>query len=603
MGCPLVLILDMTVTMTCLYCNRSASAVFFTTVRATSLLLMLLLGACSTLPPKDQSVSSSPAQQKPAVRTEPVRPKIALSEEILYKILVAEFAGQRGRLDISVDTYLDLAVQTRDPKIVERATRIAVYARNAEAATEAARLWLELDPLNPDAHQVLAVMALRKGNIDEAMQHLQNILQNSHDQLDQKLWMIVNLLGREKDKELVMNVMERLIAMHEDDTDAVYAFANIAARLGELDRAEELFERVIEMAPDNDNAAMNYISILQRQGNVHGAIKWLEQALPKRANNDFNLRMAYARLLTDTSRFDKARRQFEILTVSAPNNTDVLYALGLLYLQDNRLDESESYFKRLSALNIQADNASYYLGRIAEERKQYEKAMTWFQGVNKGENLFEAQIRIGLLMAKTGDMDAARNHLKTVTANNTQERTTLIQAEGELLIENKHYDKAMAVFDGALQTGYNADLLYSRAMLAEKMGHIDILERDLREIIDREPDHAQALNALGYSLTDRTNRHQEELALIQHALSLNPNDFFTLDSMGWVLYRLGRHEEAIDYLRRAMSIRQDPEIAAHLGEVLWVIGDKKGAKEIWETALQVTPEDSHILDTIKRFKR
>ena len=597
----------MIVTLTYLYCNRSASAVFSSAVRATSLLLVLLISACSTLPPKDQPVSSSPAQEKQAVRTEPVktqpvRPKIALSEEILYKILVAEFAGQRGRLDISVDTYLDLALQTRDPKIIERATRIAVYARNAEAASEAARLWVELDPLNPDAHQVLAVMALRKGDIDEAMLHLQNILQNSHEELDQKLWMIVNLLGREKDKELVMNVMERLIAMHEDDTDAVYAFANIAARMGELDRAEELLERVIEMAPDNDNAAMNYISILQRQGNVHGAIKWLEQALPKRTSNDFNLRMAYARLLTDANRFDEARRQFEILTVSAPNNTDVLYALGLLYLQDNRLDESESYFKRLSALNKQSDNASYYLGRIAEERKQYEKAMTWFQGVNKGENLFEAQIRIGLLLAKTGDIDAARNHLKTVRANGTREQTTLIQAEGELLIENKHYHKAMAVFDEALQAGYNADLLYSRAMLAEKMGRIDILEQDLRGILDREPDHAQALNALGYTLTDRTDRHQEALALIQHALSLNPNDFFILDSMGWVLYRLGRHEEAIDYLRRAMSIRQDPEIAAHLGEVLWVIGDKKGAKEIWKTALQVTPEDSHILDTIKRFK-
>lgn len=593
--------------MTYLHCNQSAITAFSSTLRATSLLLLLLISACSSLSPKDQSVSSSPEQEKQAastkpVKIEPIRPKIALSEEILYKILVAEFAGQRGRLDISVETYLDLAQQTRDPKIVERATRIAVYARNIEAATEAAWLWVELDPLNPDAHQVLAVMALRKGDIDEAMQHLQNILQHSHGELDQKLWMIVNLLGREKDKELVMKVMERLIVMHEDDADAVYAFANIAARLGELDRSEELLERVIEMAPDNDNAAMNYISVLQRQGNVNGAIKWLEQALLKRESNDFNLRMAYARLLTDVSRFDEARRQYEILAASAPNNTDVLYALGLLYLQDNRLDESESYFNRLSALNKHSDNASYYLGRIAEERKQYEKAMSWFQSVNKGENLFEAQIRIGLLMAKMGDIDAARNHLKTVRANGTQQQTTVIQAEGELLIENKHYDEAMAVFDAALQRGYNADLLYSRAMLAEKMGHIDILEQDLREILDKEPDHAQALNALGYTLTDRTDRHQEALALIQHALSLNPNDFFTLDSMGWVLYRLGRHDEAIDYLRRAMSIRPDPEIAAHLGEVLWVVGDKKGAKEIWETALGVTPDDNHILDTIKRFK-
>ncbi|MFQ5659222.1 MAG: tetratricopeptide repeat protein [Gammaproteobacteria bacterium] len=535
------------------------------------------------------------------VRIEPVRPRIALSEEILYKILVAEIAGQRGRLDISMENYLDLARMTRDPKIVERATRIAVYIRNIEAATEAARLWIKLDPWNPDAHRVLAVMALRQGDIDETLEHLRYILEASHGDLSQKLMMVVNLLGREKNKELVMTVMQQLLAGHEDDPEAMFAFASIAARMGEPDRALTLLERVLEMAPDNDNATMSYISILQKQGRINDALKWLEDELPKRDSNDFNLRMAYARLLTDTKRYDDARRQFEILAVSAPNNEDVLYALGLLYLQSNRLDEAETYFKRLSELNNRSSNVKYYLGRIAEERKDYKQARIWYQGVQDGENYFDARLRIGLLNARNGDINSAREYLKTIKTNGPKEETVLVQTEAEILIDKKRYVDAMAVFDEALEGKYNVDLLYSRAMLAEKMGRIDILEQDLRSILAKEPDNDQALNALGYTLADRTDRYQEAYDLIRKALLLKPSDFYVLDSMGWVLYRLGRHDEAIEYLRKAMKLSQDPEIAAHLGEVLWAKGDEKTAQEIWETALQTTPEDTHLIDVIKRF--
>ncbi len=605
---PNVKILAIVVTMICIYCIRSVTSMFSEKQNLSRLLpvILLLLGACTAVPPKEPPVTAEPAaaiqKVEPRItRIEPVRPKIELTEAILYKILVAEFAGQRGRIDISVNNYLELARETRDPKIVERATRIAVFARDSEAATEAARLWVELDPQNADAHQVLAVMALREGDIENTMEHLQHILEYSHGEFSQKLWMIVNFLGREKDKGLVMTVMERLVANHQDDADAVYAFANIASRMGELDRSEELLERVIEMAPDNDNAAMSYLQILQKQGNINDAITWLEQILPKREDNDFNLRMAYARLLTDAKRFDGARRQFEILSVSAPNNTAVLNALGLLYLQVNRLDDAEIYFNRLSDQSDHSDNASYYLGRIYEEREKYEQASVWYQGVQRGENYFDAQIRIGLIVAKNGNVDDARQYLQGIRTNGTQEETILVQAEGELLVEEKRYEEAKAVFDEALNDKYNADLLYSRAMLAEKMGRIDILEQDLRNILDKDPDNAQALNALGYTLADRTDRYQESYDLIRQALSLSPSDHYILDSMGWVLYRLGQHEEAVDYLRKAMEIRQDPEIAAHLGEVLWVIGDKKAAKEVWETARQITPEDIRLLNVIKRF--
>ena len=578
--------------------------------RCRCLLLLILLfgGACTTVPQKQTGPvekTEAPEQEQEQVKivkVEPVRPKIDLTEDLLYKIMVAEVAGQRGFLDISVKNYLELARMTRDPVIVERATRIAVYARDQEAATEAAQLWVELDPRNPDAHQVLAVMALRAGDIDKTLEHLQDILDYSEGNLNQKLWMVVNLLGRERDRDVVMQVVEKLLVGREDQPDAVFAFANIAARMGKLDRALELLKQVMKMDPANDNAAMSYISILQRQGRTNDALSWLEQVLPKRKNNDFNLRMAYARLLTDAQRFDDARRQFELLSVSAPNNSDVLYALGLLYLQANRLDDAKERFERLVEQNDRFDNAKYYLGRIAEERKDYKTASVWYEGVQEGENQFDAQIRYAMLKAKAGDTKGARDYLKKIHTRNIKESTTLTQAEAELLIDEKRYDEAMEVYDNALEgTTYNADLLYSRAMLAEKMDRLDILEKDLLRIITREPNHAQALNALGYTLADRTDRYQEAYEYIKRALAISPKDFFILDSMGWVLYRMGRLDEAKDYLRQAMELRPDPEIAAHLVEVLWVAGQEEEAKKVWETALQTTPGDSRLLDVIERL--
>ena len=564
----------------------------------------ILMPGCQTTPLKNSTVKAdTQVSPTPTVipRVEPARPKIELSEDILYKIMVAEIAGQRGQLVIAVENYLELARTTRDPKMVERATRVAVYARNTEVAYEAAQLWVELDPTNPDPHQILPVMSLRQKNIEETLTHLEQILKSTAGEFRQKLWMIVNMLGRERDRALVMTVMERLLTNHQNEVDAIYAFADIAARMGNLDRSLELLTSAFTMAPDNDDVALSYVNILQRMERTNDAITWLEQVLAKRDSNDFNLRLAYAKLLYGTQRFDDARRQFEILIVSAPNHPDVLYWLGNLYLQANRLDQAEMYFKRLVDQDSRFNNAKYLLGRIAEERKDYDAASTWYITVENGDYAFDAQVRYGLLVGKRKSTEEALTQLRSIQTSNPTQENVLTEAIAELLIGEQRYADAMAVYDKALENRYNSDLLYSRAMLAEKMDMLNLVEEDLRLILSKEPQHAQALNALGYTLADRTDRYQEALELIQKALNLEPQSYYFLDSMGWVMYRLGRHEEAIDYLRKAMALTQDPEIAAHLGEVLWVAGDRKGAKEIWEAALKNRPEDTKLIDVIKRF--
>jgi len=568
-------------------------------------LTVILLGAaCTNLPVQQQATTpSQPAvtgqPEAPVAKPAP-RPHLELTQDLLYKFLVAEVAGQRGRLDVAVTNYLELAKSTRDPEVTARATRIAAFAGDDQAAVEAARLWLELDPESIDAHQVLAVMDVRNGDIDAALQHFDHIIKNTGEGLDQKLWIIANLLGKEKDQALVRQVMERLLQGHENDPEALYAYAHVLSRLNDDDRALEVLAKVLGIVPDNVNANISYVSILQQQGKGEEATAWLEKAL-QRNDKDFDLRMFYARLLTDEKQYDVARRQFEILSAQDPNNTDVLYALGLLYLQSNRLDEAAPYFQRLSTMGQHAGEAGYYLGRIAEEKGDMQQAADWYRSLNDGVNYFDAQVRLGVILARQDKMDDARRHLQSIPVENQEQKNILVQAEAELLTERKEYEEAMAVYDQALENDPNPDLLYARAMLAEKMGRLDILERDLKEIIRNDPNHAQALNALGYTLADQTNRYQEAYDLIRKALDLSPDDFYILDSMGWVLYRMGRLDESITYLNKALSARPDPEIAAHLGEVLWVKGEKAAAKDIWEAAIKETPKDTRLLDVIKRF--
>lgn len=534
-------------------------------------------------------------------RVIPKRPDIDLTEDILFKVLLAEIAGQRGELDVAIENYLDLARTTRDPLVVERAARVAIYAREDEAAFEAAQLWVELDPKNPDAHQVLTIMTMRQGNIEQSLKHLEIIMESSNGELDQKLWMIANFLGREEDKTGVMLLMERLMENHMDDADAIFAYANVSARMGDMERAKGLLKRVIELKPNNEAAALTYIALLQKAGESNVAIEWLEARI-KNADVSFNIRITYARLLTEVKRFEDARGQFEILAEQEPTNVDVLYALGLLYLQTNKLEDAEKQFIKLSELKKRVFDSNYYLGRIAEEKNELEKASGLYQGVHGGENYFDARIRLSLILAKQGEIEKALGNIRSIQKAKGSNRLILTQAEGEILIGEKRYQEALTVFNTAIEEQTHPDLLYSRAMLAEKMDRLDILEADLRAILAEDEDNATALNALGYTLADKTDRYEEAYKYIKRAYELSPGDFYILDSMGWVLYRMGRLDEAVDFLQQAFELRKDPEIAAHLGEVFWVMGKKEAAKEVWETALQGTPTDDTLLEVIERFK-
>lgn len=564
------------------------------------------LGGCAMSGPTTTAGSSaammaSAAEAAPPPPSPPL-PNLELSQDILGQLLVADIAIQRGQFGVALDLYRQLAFQTRDPRLAERAARVAVFARDDEAALSLARLWVELDAANLDARQILAALLVRSGDFEAAQPQLDRLLASSADE-EGRYMLLIRLLGREQDKEAALQVMDRYLARHADDPAAYYAYGQLALRAGKLPQAEQAVDKLLALKPDWAQGVILRTRILQAANRDDAAIEYLGQVVGRHPA-DLTLAVAYGRMLVAVDRPEDALKQFERVLKAEPNNEDVLFAAGLVALRLEKVDQGERYFLRLNALGARPDETSFYLGRIEEFRGHFPEAIRWYEKVSEGENYLQAKIFSAVLQARQGDVDGARAQLQSVQARNPGQRLRLFLAEGEILRSVDRNEEAMSVYDRALEEiPGNNELLYARAMVADKLGRLDILERDLLEILERQPDHVDALNSLGYTLADRTTRYDEALIYIKRAMELRPDTFYILDSMGWVNYRLGRLAEAADYLRKAIKLNFDPEIAAHLGEVLWVMGDRQGARDVWKSGLEKAPENKLLLDVIKRLEK
>ncbi len=575
-----------------------------------TLLLLLaagfVLAGCTSVVPR----SETPLPQAPEVEVletpsfspvPEVAPPVELSPGLLYQLLVGEVSAQRGELEMSAHAYHQAAVSTRDPRLARRATQIAVYAQDYTTALKAARLWVELSPDGLEAQQSLAALLIRQGRADEALTHLEKLLSLSRDGTAHGFMLVTNILAREQDKRRALQAMEALVAPRSDDINALFAYANLAYLVEEYALAEQQVERLLTLQPGLPRVLVLKANVLRKQGRDDEALSAYRtalDALPK----DSALRLGYARMLVDMERLPEAREQFRLLGKQLPDNADVAYAEGLLALQAGDLEQAEKQFRRLLKLGQRSDEAAYALGQIAENRDRAEEALQWYRQVSDGNNYLDALARSAVLINRLQGLDAARAYLRGIELQTSQQELRLRMVEGELLRDAGQREEAAAVYDEALlQFPDNVEILYARAMNAEGMGRIDLLERDLAAILKQEPDNVQALNALGYTLADRTTRYREAHDLVRRAYELRPDDPAIIDSMGWVMYRLGRLEEAEAYLRQALGKHFDAEIAAHLGEVLWVRGRQDEARQVWQDALQRAPDHALLKQVIERF--
>jgi len=575
-----------------------------------------LVAGCAANPPQpaspgeeaqEESDSDLTSGEAPAMASEPenrsVYPNQELTENLLYEYLLAEIAVQRGSVALSAQAYVDLAKRTRDPRIARRATEVALFARMNNAAIDAATIWHEADPASTRALEALAGMLVSVGRYDEALPRLKELLASPTGDPASRFTLLPRMLANAQDKQAALKLTQNLAADYPKVPEANFAVARMAASAGEDRIALDEVRKARQLRPDSESAVLLEAQILQKTSPDQAAAAlaaYLQKYPPAR-----EARLAYARTLVAQKRFTEARSQFEKLITGLPDSTEMAFAVALLSLQLKDYDSAEKYLKGL--LNTpyrDKDGVRLYLGQVAEERKDFPEALKWYGEVGEGEQYVQAQIRYAQVLARQGKLNEARAGLQRAAAKNSQQRIQLVLAEAQLLRDANQPKAAFDLVGQALDRApNNPDLLYDYAMLAEKIERVDVLESSLRKLIEIRPENAHAYNALGYSLADRNQRLAEAQELIEKALKLAPDDFFIIDSMGWVLYRRGQLKDSLAYLRRAYAGRPDAEIAAHLGEVLWALGERSEAERVWGDAAKESPDNETLTNTIKRLKR
>ena len=526
-----------------------------------------------------------------------------LDEPMLYEFLVGEIALQRGDHRLAAQTFLDLARRTRDARVARRAVEVANQGRIPQLALDAARTWYELDPASPQALQVLAALLVTNKRVEEAVPYFEKLLATEGINLESAFMQLNRQLAGNPDKAANLRVVRRLAAKHPQLPQAHFAIAQAALASGDEEAALAAIRRAAQLRPDWELTALLEAQIVQRRSPA-AAAKVLGDFVAKNPNSR-EARLNYARALILDKRPAEARKQFEAVLAASPGNTEVIYAVGLLAFQVKDYELAERNMKRLLAMGYRdADGVRYLLGQIAEEQKLWPQAVKWYEAIGEGEHMLAARMRTANAIAKQGRIDEARRFLKRVAAENPGEQAQLIVAEAQLLREANRNQEAFQLLSEALQKDPDQpELLYDHALTAEKLDRFEVLEANLRKLIQTRPDHAHAYNALGYSFADRNMRLPEARKLIERALELSPDDYFIMDSMGWVLYREGDLKGAAEHLRRAYNGRPDAEIGAHLGEVLWMMGEREEADRIWQESLKTSPDNETLQKTIKRLKR
>ncbi len=569
----------------------------------------MLLSACATTPQPEQEPAATtdniadihagvPGMKTASNEPEPVyRP---FPEETLYALLVAEFAARREQYQLALGNYLDQAHQTQDIAVAARATRMAHFLKANRAAVDSAMLWASLEPENAEANYLAAMMLTRNQQPRNAMSYM-----NKVSELGGKT-NFYGLAASTKDantqiREQLIEDFGLLLTKTPNNTDLQLGKTLLLKQAKQYDQALTLVQQVLTHTPNELKPLILEAKLLLLLKRQKQAFKRIERQLEAKPDNQ-RLRLQYARLLTRVD-LVQAQQQFFILSEQFPDDTDLIFSLALLYKENELTSDAKKRFQQLLSLGKHQSAAHYYLGQLAEDEGDKDLALTHYQSVQSGPDYISA-VRQGVkLLMQSERQDEALALLTEAREQAPEEAVRLYLIQSDLLMQVKKYDNVHELLTQGLEDYPDDDnLLYARSMVSEKRDDLALMEQDLRSIIESNPNSSMALNALGYVLANRTDRLTEAEDLIQQALTLRPQDAAILDSMGWVLYRQGKHAEALSYLQQAMEKMADHEIAAHLGEVLWVMGDQQQAKAVWHKALQEQTDSPILLQVLEKFE-
>lgn len=535
-------------------------------------------------------------------------PEVELSPQLLFQLLAADLAAQRGEVGSAWSTYMAIARQTRDPRVARRAAEIAISARALDEAIQSAQLLRELAPQSRAATQMLETLLLGAGRLKDVEPMLVERLARSRAEgtLPAAYTQLQRSLQRVPDRAGAWQMIRRVSEPDVGVAAARLARAQFAAAAGDAEASAAEAREAMRLAPDDEAAVVAAARATHPlPGRKAEALEMLERFL-QRQPMALEARYAYARLLIADGRPEDARSQLERALAQQPSSPAVLFSLAQLAYQVKQPDEARRHLQRYLDLprSVPRDDAPalLFMAQLDEEAGRLDAAVDWLSKVPRGDEFVPATVRRALLMGRQGKVEAARDVLRDAPVASQRERVQMLSAESQLLREAKRNQDAFDVLDKGLERMPDQpDLLYDHAMAAERIDRLPVMEASLRRLIALRPEHAHAYNALGYTFADRNVRLEEARSLIEKALQLAPDDAHILDSMGWVLFRQKDYPRALEYLRQAYDKRPEVEIAAHLGEVLWAMDRRDEARALWREARGREPDNTTLRETLARL--
>lgn len=561
----------------------------------------VLAGCASQTVDPVAPVLSEVNDSKEAVGSTPPEPEVmAFPEGTLLALLTAEVAGYRGDYQYALDQYLIEAEKTLDPGVAARVTRLAAYMKADDKLYQAASLWAQADPESLEAHQFLADQLVKRALYVDALETMQTIDRlGGEAQFDYFAYRVGRMT--QEDRQALLLGLNDMLTVNPNEPQILFSKAALLEALGDGPAALETADTLLGLKPAELNFIILKANLLSDLNQKQAAQAFLSKQLAINPDQP-RLRLLLARLLFEAQAFSDARVQYQILHEIRPEDGEILFALAMLSIEQADFAQARLHLGRLVRTDQRVNQAQYYLGLVAEKTGDVALALREFAKVDGGYEYLSAQGRIVELISVNQSLEDARSYLakKKLAHNGLRSQFDLI--EGQLLSRVDAEDALFEHLDEAIEAqAGDIPLLYFRAMSGQKYDRLDILERDLKQVLTLDPGNADAMNALGYTLADQTDRYDEAYVLIEKALRLKPEEPAFIDSMGWVLYRLNRYEEAIDYLEQAFERFPNDEVAAHLGEVLWQSGKTRRAKRVWKEALSETPDSTFLQSVVKRF--
>lgn len=558
-----------------------------------------------TLPATDNNaVTIQTAESEPASLPPPQEEIVygSFPEDILTRVIIAEMAGQRGYNQTALNDYLALARETNDLGIIRRAALIATFLRDSEASLELNELWLAKQPDSEEALKTSAYQLIAVNRLSEALALFARMHELGYE-IDYRL--ISNRADNniEFQPRLVglINEFEALLPNYPQHFTLRLAMSQLYRQNNQLQEAYEILHQLALENDDPVDILVAEVEILEEMGEIRQARRRLQNSLDHKPDNK-QLRFAYGRKLVEDGNYRDAMEQFAYIVEQDPQDFEMLYSLALISIEANQLGAARNYFQRLVVNGERLDDAHYYLALISDEENDPEQAIEHYLQVNGGNNYLIALRNYMELMIAQERYAEASEHLRQVRLRSPEINSTLLALEGSLLLDAEEYYSAFTFLSRAINNYPNdTQLLQLRTLVSQELDDFALLELDLRTIMRLNPNNPSAFNTLGYYLADQTTRYSEAKELIDRAIELSPNDPAIIDSLGWVQFKLGMYEEAKMNLERAFELFPDHEVAAHLGEVLWVMGNREAAREIWQGALETQPESEFILTTMQRL--